>query len=152
MVPSDFFSRGNAAYLERLQAQFERDPQSLDPQWRAFFSGFEAGSTAQVPAPSLATHDGKPVDRLAESVADLVHSYRELGHCVAKLDPLGHAPPPQPLLSLSEFSLTEQDLDRPIGSTPFLGPQARTLRELLAALQTTYCGTLGVEYMGIADK
>src|SRR4051812_3059976 len=64
MVPLDFFQRGNAAYLERLQAQFERDPQSVDPQWRAFFSGFEAGSTAQAAAASLASQDGKPADQL----------------------------------------------------------------------------------------
>src|SRR5690242_5107753 len=114
MVPLDFFQRCNAEYLERLQAQFERDPQSVDPQWRAFFSGFEAGSTAQTPALTPASQDGKPADRLSESVADLVHSYRELGHCLAQLDPLGRPPSPQPLLALSEFSLTERDLDRPI--------------------------------------
>src|SRR5947209_425763 len=97
MVPLDFFQRSNADYLERIRAQFQRDPQSVDPEWRAFFSGFEAGSAVESPAPSLASQDGQPADRLAESVADLVHSYRELGHCVATLDPLGHVPPPQPL-------------------------------------------------------
>jgi 2-oxoglutarate dehydrogenase E1 component len=152
MVPLDFFQRSNSAYLERLQAQFNRDPQSVDPEWRAFFSGFEAGLANEGSAPALASQDDQPADRLAESVADLVHSYRELGHCVSNLDPLGHAPPPQPLLALSEFSLTDRDLDRPIGATPFLGPPTQTLRELIAALQTTYCGTIGVEYLGIADK
>jgi 2-oxoglutarate dehydrogenase E1 component len=152
MVPLDFFQRSNAEYLERLQSQFERDPQSVDPQWQAFFSGFEAGSTAQTPALTPASQDGKSADRLSESVADLVHSYRELGHCLAQLDPLGRPPSPQPLLALSEFSLTERDLDRPIATTPFLGRRGRTLRELLEALQATYCGTIGVEYMGITHK
>ena len=114
MVPLDFFQRGNTDYLERLQAQFKRDPQSVDPEWRAFFSGFEAGSAAGAPTTSLASQDGQPVDRLAESVADLVHSYRELGHCIAKLDPLGHAPCSQPLLALSEFSLREDGAARPV--------------------------------------
>src|SRR5262245_49650462 len=151
MNPLDFFQRPNADYLERAFAQFERDPKSLDPQWQAFFSGFKAASALAAPEPSLASQDGRPPNRLTESIADLAHSYRELGHCIAKLDPLGDSPCPQPLLELSEFSLSERDLDRPIGSTPFLGPPAPTLRELLGALRTTYCGTIGVEYMGIAD-
>ncbi len=151
MVPLDFFQRSNAEYLERLQAQFERDPQSVDPQWRAFFAGFEAGLSTQAHAAAPASQDGKP-ERLAESVADLVHSYRELGHCLARIDPLGEPPAPQPLLALGEFSLDENDLDRPIASAPFLGPRGRTLRELLEALQATYCGAIGVEYMGITNK
>ncbi|HEY2412566.1 MAG TPA: 2-oxoglutarate dehydrogenase E1 component [Pirellulaceae bacterium] len=152
MTPLDFFHRANADYLERIRAQFERDPQSLDAEWRAFFAGFEAATATQPLPTSRAAQNGQPADRLAESVADLVHSYRELGHCVAKLDPLGHAPPPQPLLAISEFGFSERDLDRKLSSTPFLGPPARTLRELLAALQMTYCGSIGVEYIQIADK
>jgi 2-oxoglutarate dehydrogenase E1 component len=147
----DFLDRANAEYLERLHAQYERDPQSVDGQWRAFFAGFEASSSSAPSAP--ATDAATTVDRMAEGAADLVHSYRELGHCLARLDPLGFAAPrSQPLLALGEFGFSEANLDRPTGIGGFLGPPVRSLRELLAALRATYCGTIGVEYMEIADK
>jgi 2-oxoglutarate dehydrogenase E1 component len=34
---TSFLYGGNAAYVEQLQADFERDPNSVDPEWRAFF-------------------------------------------------------------------------------------------------------------------
>jgi len=35
---------------------------------------------------------------------------------------------------------------------PFKGGGRGPLRELIAALRETYCGTLGVEYLSVADK
>ena len=34
---TSFLYGGNAAYMEQLQAAYEADPASVDPQWRAFF-------------------------------------------------------------------------------------------------------------------
>ncbi len=36
-VEPSFLSGGNAAYLEQLQAAFETDPSSVDPQWQRYF-------------------------------------------------------------------------------------------------------------------
>ena len=38
-VEPSFLSGVSAAYLEQLQASFETDPTSVDPQWRSFFEG-----------------------------------------------------------------------------------------------------------------
>ncbi|MFN4241987.1 MAG: 2-oxoglutarate dehydrogenase E1 component [Tepidisphaerales bacterium] len=97
----------------------------------------------------VASADGAAVHN---GVLDLVHSYRELGHCEAQLDPLGAPRLPQPLLALSEFGMSEADLDRQVGSGGFLGPTDGTLRDLVAKLRTTYCGTLGVEFTHISNK
>ena len=152
MQALDFFHRANVDYLEQLLAQYERDPFSLDGQWRAFFAGLQVGADGYVPPPPAHSRSEQRLDRLNQAVFDLVHSYRELGHCAARLDPLGHDRPPQPLLALSESGLSEADLDQQIAPGNFLGPPAGTLRELLAQLTTTYCGTLGVEYMAITDR
>lgn len=149
----DFFHRANADYVERMHAQYERDPASLGTDWRAFFAGFEAGLDGSAAAPLIVAQAvPQPENGLAEGANDLVHSYRELGHCVAQLDPLGHLRPPHPLLELGEFGLSAADLDRQVSSSPFLGPLAGTLRALVLQLQATYCRTLGVEYMDITDK
>src|SRR5205823_13422908 len=57
-----------------------------------------------------------------------------------------------PLLRLSELGFSERDLDRVVDWAPFKGGPRGPLRELIAALRETYCGTLGVEYLSVADK
>jgi 2-oxoglutarate dehydrogenase E1 component len=154
---SDFINRSNADLIERLYQQYQTDPRSLEPHWQAFFAGFEAGGGRAIsPAvhAALSTEGGEPAGALGVEAADLVHSYRELGHFVANLDPLGHNRTTHPLLELSEFGLTLDDLDRPCTNGGFLGaaPAGVTVRDLLNRLRNAYCGTLGVQYMDIADK
>ena len=147
----DFFSRANADYIEQLYQQYQADPTAVDERWAVFFAGFEAGNgPGSILANLLSSKSGSP----AEGVNHLVHSYRELGHFVANLNPLGGNREEHPLLQLKEFGLHDpDDLDRSVGNGGFSGPvSGETLRDLLAALRTTYCGTFGVEYMDIADK
>ncbi len=143
----DFVNRVNAEYIERLYEQYQRDPRSLDPAWQAYFAGFDfAGSRAPAGGRSDQT---LPVTM---GIQNLVHTYRELGHFLAKLDPLGHDRPSHPLLELSQFGVSADDLDHPVGAGGFLGPSDGSLRDLIEKLRATYCRTLGVEYMDIADK
>ena len=145
----DFFQRANSAYLDHLYSVFKERPDSLDPQWALFFAGFEAGYGEGASRP------GSPAlgqSNLADGVSDLVHSYRELGHFEATLDPLGQARPQNPLLSLAQFGLSEEHLSCDVGSGTFLGPTDGTLRSLLDQLRQTYCANLGVEFMHIASK
>ena len=41
LLGSSFLSGANANYIEQLQAQYERDPGSVDDEWRAFFDGLD---------------------------------------------------------------------------------------------------------------
>jgi 2-oxoglutarate dehydrogenase E1 component len=158
MHSPDFFPYASIEYLERLYQQYQRDPQSLPNDWAAFFAGFEAQGDVggesfrrpSQPAPTL--HAAAPLSQFTEGMYDLVHSYRELGHCVARIDPLGAQRPSQPLLELGEFGLSTADLDRHIEAGSFLGETAGTMGSLIERLRATYCGTLGVEYMDITDK
>src|SRR5437773_9880747 len=100
------------------------------------------------PDAGAASRDGAP----ALDVAEIVPSFRELGHLVADLDPLGHSPREHPLLGLRELGLAERDLDREVDWAPFAPGRRGPLRALVAALRATYAGTFAVEYMAIADK
>src|SRR6185503_17153397 len=98
MKPFDFINRANADYIDRLYQQYQKDPRSLDEQWNAFFAGFEIG-VQRAPVETTdgqSTAEGRPTSPMG--VFDLVHSYRELGHFIAQLDPLGHDRPNHPLL------------------------------------------------------
>lgn len=41
LLGSSFLSGANASYLEQLQARYETDPGSVDPEWRRFFDGLD---------------------------------------------------------------------------------------------------------------
>src|SRR5688572_32032726 len=112
----DFVNRANAEYIDRLYEQYQRDPRSIDVTWQAYFAGFEyaagkaqggngklpskvtQGATSQGATTQGASTPGlsAPAERAELSgnasigIFDLVHSYRELGHFIADLDPLGH--------------------------------------------------------------
>ncbi len=140
----DLLNRANADYLDRLYDQYQRDPRSLDASWQAYFAGFDDAGGRTAPRESAPP--------LTIGVQNLVHSYRELGHFVASLDPLGHDRPSHPLLELSRFGMSDVDLDMEVGKADFYGETNGTLRDLIAKLRACYCGTIGVEYMNIADK
>jgi 2-oxoglutarate dehydrogenase E1 component len=81
----------------------------------------------------------------------LIHAYRVRGHLVADLDPLDSARAPHPDLDPATHGLTLWDLDREFITNGLAGKERATLRECLDVLRETYCGTVGVEYMYIAD-
>jgi 2-oxoglutarate dehydrogenase E1 component len=106
-----------------------------------FFAGFDfAGRAGEAGG-------GRPHGR----VYGLVTAYREFGHLIARIDPLGGSPTSHPLLELATVGLDEAELDHEVDAAPFQGEFAGTLRELIAILRETYCGTIGVEYMEIPD-
>ena len=88
-------------------------------------------------------------------VLQLVHSYRVRGHLVADLDPLDSRREPHPDLDPATYDLTLWDLDREFLTGGLTGrpsgEERATLREILEILRETYCGTIAVEYMYIAD-
>ncbi len=89
-------------------------------------------------------------------VFDLVHTFREFGHFEATLNPLapalGTTPARHPMLSLDNFGLGDQDADLRVGDGGFRGEVDGTLGDLVEKLRTTYCGSIGIEFTGIADK
>jgi len=155
-----FVTHYNVGLLEDNYARWKEDPRSVDPQWNAFFEGFEFGNTqiAQNGAGSRSSTEYAPpsttVDTsstLQTKVDSLVYNYRTLGHTIANLDPLGEPIPPQPLLELDAFGLQESDLDLLVSSKFYLGNESMTLREMIASLRAHYCETIGAEFMHIQD-
>jgi len=82
----------------------------------------------------------------------MIRAYRVRGHLYAKLDPLGlsntthHAE-----LDYRSYGFTDADLDRPIFIDNVLGMETATLRQILDALERTYCNLIGVEFMHMQD-
>src|SRR5579862_1621940 len=146
----DVISRANADYVDDLYRRYLDNPTSVDEGWALFFAGFELARRNGT-SPALAPAEVPASERIV-AVFDLIHSYRELGHLIANLDPLGHNQTSHPLLELSEFHFTEADLDQVMDTPSFKARRRATLREIVALLRATYCGTLGVEYLEVTDK
>jgi 2-oxoglutarate dehydrogenase E1 component len=145
----DFINRANADYVDALYQQYLREPRSVEEHWALFFAGFEAANGNGVHAATAAV---QPVAARNIGIFDLIHSYRELGHLIANLDPLGHNQTSHPLLEPEEFGFSAAELDRVVECPSFKGCAHAPLRELIERLRATYCGTLAVEYMDIAEK
>jgi 2-oxoglutarate dehydrogenase E1 component len=152
MPTIDSVTLANKDYVAEQYRRYKADPRSVSEEWALFFAGFElgaGGNGAAVGATGAAEPAGGPP---VIGVFDLVHSYRELGHLVADLNPLAPKPEGHPLLEPSEFGFGDEDLDRVVSCGGFRGCSRTSIRDLIARLQATYCRTIGVEYMHIQDQ
>ncbi len=166
-------SGGNAAYVEELYEAFLSDPKSVPSEWRNYFESLPrvngvAGtdvSHAEIieyfellgknrarpmvaPGSGAAhiTHERKQVE-----VVQLVNAYRLKGHKKAKIDPLGLAEAIDvDELGLYFHGLNNADLEVVFqtGDLAF-GYHEAPLKQILADLEQSYCGSIGAEVMYI---
>src|SRR6059058_304873 len=154
MHPS-FATRPNLDLLEQNYERWQKDPDSLDSGWSAFFEGFELGSLdgkngAAVEAPREARRDLRE-SPLQTRVDGLVYAYRILGHTIARVNPLAEKRPENPLLTLRELGFSEKDLDLRVASKFFFDNRQMTLRDMIGALEAIYAGPIGSEFMHIQN-
>jgi 2-oxoglutarate dehydrogenase E1 component len=198
LLKTSFLDGANAAYIEDLYARFEKDPASVDAEWRDFFTSLGddaediidnargaswkkpnwpipangelvsaldgnwsqiekavgekivAKSAGKGAAPSDA--DIKRATQDSVRALMMIRAYRMRGHRHANLDPLGLEPPiDRAELHPSSYGFTDSDWDRKIFIDNVLGLESATIREMVAILNRTYCGTIGFEFMHISD-
>src|SRR5947208_198424 len=143
-------ARANLDLIEENYRRWQRNPESVDSGWAAFFEGFELGETPE--------HDGavtRPVEvresSLQSRVDGLVYAYRILGHTIARVNPLAEKRPENPLLTLRELGFSEKDLDLRVASKFFFDNRQMTLRDMIGALEGIYAGPIGSEFMHIQN-
>ncbi len=144
-------------YIERQYELWKKDPESVSKDWRFFFSGFEMADKGKAEAEefheAFSTDASCTLDKalLQSRVEALKYRYRDLGHLLACLDPLSSCPTSHPLLELSAFGLSYDDLDTQFYTRRFSQTTSATLKEIINQLKETYCRSVGVEYMHIQD-
>ena len=172
---SSHIAGGNADYVEALYERYLESPNDVDQEWRDFFDKLprvdgniqpdvphatvrahflelarqKRGAVRATVADSLATeHERKQI-----RVVQLISAYRQRGHQKANIDPLGlMAREYVPDLDPGYHHLSAADYDTEFQTGVFyIGKDQATLREIIEALDKTYCGSIGAEFMHIVD-
>jgi 2-oxoglutarate dehydrogenase E1 component len=148
MTKPSFATRWNADLIDRNYAVWLEDPDALDPVWRAFFEGFAlAGGGHPTAAAAPIAADAVKQARFTGAI----FAYRSIGHTQADINPLRKEVAPNPRLSLERLGFSEADLDDVYWTGNYLDGARMSLRDLIANLHRTYCGTIGVEYLHIQE-
>lgn len=174
MWNSGYLSGGNAAYVEELYELYLHDPNAVPEEWRTKFQTLptDGNSANDVSHSTIRDHfvllaknqrRAQPVsagsvssehEKKQVEVLRLIQAYRMRGHQAAQLDPLGLWQRPAPAdLSINHYGLTNADLDTTFRAGDlYIGKEEASLREILEALQQTYCRTIGAEFTHIVDS
>ncbi len=172
-LSSSYLFGANAPFIEELYEAYLDDPQSVPEPWRDYFDklqllpavgGGSGRDVAHAPIVESFAHrarsggaDRAPavagLDRKQVSVIQLVAEYRFRGVFLAQLDPLKRRERPHIAeLEPAYYDLTEADMDTVFNTGSLIGPEQASLRGVIKALQETYCGTIGVEYMYLSNR
>ena len=160
-------SAANAAFVDALYEDFLADPSSVPSAWRDYFASDmgreERGHReiverfeklgAKTGKSALPTGSYNPVEASKQAgVLKLVNAFRVRGHQNANLDPLGLSHRQQvPDLQLDAHGLGTEDLDHIFNTGSLAAANEMRLRQIYDILKQTYTGSIGAEYMHIAD-
>lgn len=164
-IATSYLSGGSMAYVDALYEDYLADPSSVSSDWQAVFKALPPvnGQTTDVSHREIRQHfleSGyrKPaqavvaMDAKQAQVAHLINAYRRLGHHAASLDPLQmELRSPVPALELSYHQLSDADLESTFFAGKTFAKEQMPLREICQVLRDTYCGSIGIEYMHIAQ-
>ena len=145
----------NAQYIEAMYERWSARAESVEPQWRQFFAGFDLGARQitedQAALPAARTEGVDLAQTKQGHVDDLIYAYRDTGHLAAALDPLGTERPAPDSLKLQAHELSESDLDGQFDPCDLPLENPTKLRDIVQLLDDTYCRHVGVEFMHIQD-
>jgi len=127
---------------------------ALDGNWADVEAQLKDKITSKANGAGVSLSDDQVRSATLDSIRAImmIRAYRIRGHLIANLDPLKIEPPVEhPELDPKSYGFTDADMDRPIFIDNVLGLETASINEMLAILWRTYCDTIGVEFMHIAD-
>ncbi len=141
-----YLNTNSSAYIEGLYQSYQEDPNSVEYGWQKFFEGYDLGRSSDAVSISSET----PEHFLKEvSVLNLINGYRGRGHLFTKTNPVRDRRKYYPGKELPNFGLSDNDLETVFNSGIEVGLGPSKLKDIVQLLETTYCESIGVEYMFI---
>ena len=148
-----FLNAAHSAYFADLYDQYLKNPDSLEPSWRAFFQGYDFGTNNNFIEEIVegVTHQIPDSVKKEFNVINLIDAYRSRGHLFTKTNPVRDRRTYNPNLRINNFDLDESDLDKIFNAGDILGIGPQPLKVIVQHLEAIYCDAIGVEYMYIRN-
>ncbi|MBS1920868.1 MAG: 2-oxoglutarate dehydrogenase E1 component [Bacteroidetes bacterium] len=156
-----YITHSSPAFIENLYREFVKSPESVDPELRKFFEGFDfavnAGATNGHPATGIVTPAAVVITDSSQlskefAVYNLILAYRKKGHLITKTNPIRERKDRGARLELKYFGLSENDLNEEFESGKFIGLGRSSLQKILNHLAKCYTEHVGVEYNSLIDQ
>jgi len=172
-----FLSKSNSAFIEEMYVKFINNDPNLPDSWKEYFK--EIGDEADIvlkeingpswsPSPKKAlikkgqkdykennsTRELEIMKSNANSIkaVAMIRSYRQRGHLIAKLDPLGLLKADYlDELHPESYGFKKEDYQKRIFLDGVINKKESNIKEILEFLREKYCGSLGYEYMHISN-
>lgn len=174
-MEDSLFDGQNAAYAQAMFEEYARNPGAVPAEWRTLFEtkGSQAVAeglfvpdqlngnrtpAAEPAAPMQPSPSSSVADDLLRALpvvsraAALVQAFRDHGHQLARIDPLGGDPPGHPQLTPSFFGTSTEELaDLPASLVMDESREHRSVADALADLRAVYAGSIGYEFEHLDD-
>lgn len=158
----------NAPFIEELYKLYLEDSNKLDPEWRQYFASFPAPATMRDAALPTSTKiiglssepsQTKSVSDAAISSSELMQAklkillerYRQFGHKLVLLDPLGIEQLPTAIeleLDPANYGISSADDNIAVSNVDFAVPNGKC-RELIDLIKSAYSSRIGIEFTHI---
>ena len=170
MKDFSFITNSHPSYIEGLYQDYVKNPETVDPEFRKFFEGFDFAVTQGKAAANgsangtVAASNGTAAASKTYTTSDgvdwkkelgayrLILGYRNKGHLLAKTNPIRPRKDRGANVDLPFYGFTEEDLDKSFFAGNLIGLGTTTLRNILTHLQQTYANHVGIEFKYISDQ
>ena len=146
-----FLNAAHSGFFAELYEQYLKDPDSLEPSWKAFFQGYDFANSDFLKGEIVEGVSPQIPDNLQKEfkVINLINGYRSRGHLFTKTNPVRDRRTYLPTLSIENFGLDKDDLYNVFNAGEIIGLGPQPLSVIIAHLEEIYCDSIGVEYMYI---
>jgi len=158
MKDFSYITNSHPSFIENLYKDFSTNPDSVDPEFRKFFEGFDFalnnaikptnGHTAATPAVTAENLDWMREIRAYR----MILGYRNKGHLIAKTNPIRKRKDRGANLDLAFFGFTETDLEKEFYAGNLIGLGKTSLKNIISYLEKAYASHVGIEFKYISEQ
>ena len=155
MKDFQFITNSTPAHIESLYQDFVNNPTSIDQELRKFFEGFDF-AVSNVANGKVSAHAENTISvgnlNKEFAVYQLIQAYRNRGHLITKTNPIRERVDRHANLEISNFGLTDADMNAQFQVANLLNIEKNTLKDIITHLQNCYTNHIGIDFSSINDS
>lgn len=150
-----YIANADPIVIDQMYEAYRENPEAIDISWKKFFEGFDFslakyGENNGATKPTGNSLSGDALEKEIQ-VRTYIYEFRRRAHLASDTNPVRQRKDRQPRLNLSDFGLSDADLDTKFWAGRIIGLEGGTLRQITEKLRKIYVGTIGFEYMYLRD-